>query len=76
MAESDRDIYRRDQANLNREKLIMKDVEGWEVSTSRSDHITWGGELKKLVEIVSNRLKKWKIEGERGRFQPARLSQK
>lgn len=32
MAESDRDVYRRDQANLKREKEIMKDVDGWEVS--------------------------------------------
>lgn len=34
MAESDRDVYRRDQANLKREKEIMKDVDGWEVSLS------------------------------------------
>lgn len=33
MAESDRDTYRRHVAMLNREKDIMKDVEGWEVST-------------------------------------------
>lgn len=32
MAESDRDVYRRDCAALEREKVIMKDVPGWEVS--------------------------------------------
>jgi NADH dehydrogenase (ubiquinone) 1 alpha subcomplex subunit 13 len=32
LAESDRDVYRRDYAALEREKEIMKDVEGWEVS--------------------------------------------
>lgn len=31
MAESDRDIYRRDFAALEREREIMKDVPGWEV---------------------------------------------
>ncbi|TFK68189.1 hypothetical protein BDN72DRAFT_769652 [Pluteus cervinus] len=30
MAEGDRDAYRREQAALARERLIMKDVEGWE----------------------------------------------
>ncbi|GAA5921607.1 hypothetical protein JCM21900_004410 [Sporobolomyces salmonicolor] len=29
MAEADRDIYRREQAALVREKEIMKDVKGW-----------------------------------------------
>ena len=32
MAEGDRDDYRREQAALAREKAIMKDVKGWEVS--------------------------------------------
>ena len=32
MAEGDRDMYRREQAALAREKEIMKDVKGWEVS--------------------------------------------
>lgn len=32
MAENDRDVYRRSQAALAREKEIMKDVDGWEVS--------------------------------------------
>lgn len=32
MAESDRDVYRRDFAALEREREIMKDVPGWEVS--------------------------------------------
>lgn len=32
MAEADRDTYRREQAALAREKEIMKDVHGWEVS--------------------------------------------
>ncbi|GAA5841508.1 hypothetical protein JCM9279_000675 [Rhodotorula babjevae] len=31
LAENDRDIYRREQAALVREKEIMKDVKGWEV---------------------------------------------
>lgn len=31
MAEGDRDMYRREQAALAREKEIMKDVKGWEV---------------------------------------------
>ncbi|GAA5876763.1 hypothetical protein JCM5296_003268 [Sporobolomyces johnsonii] len=30
MAEADRDIYRREQAALAREKEIMKDVKGWQ----------------------------------------------
>jgi len=34
MAESDRDIYRRQQAGLERERAIMKDVPGWEVGKS------------------------------------------
>lgn len=33
MAEADRDAFRREQAQLEREKEIMKDVPGWEVST-------------------------------------------
>jgi NADH dehydrogenase (ubiquinone) 1 alpha subcomplex subunit 13 len=32
LAEQDRDVYRRNQAALAREKEIMKDVPGWEVS--------------------------------------------
>jgi len=32
MAEGDRDGYRREQAALSREREIMKDVDGWEVS--------------------------------------------
>jgi|ERR1700761_959049 len=32
IAEADRDAYRREQAALAREKAIMKDVPGWEVS--------------------------------------------
>jgi len=34
LAENDRDIYRREQAALVREKEIMKDVKGWEVRLS------------------------------------------
>ncbi|PWN54102.1 GRIM-19 [Violaceomyces palustris] len=34
MAESDRDIYRREQAQLAREKELMKDVPGWEAGKS------------------------------------------
>ncbi|KAI5476642.1 GRIM-19 [Pseudohyphozyma bogoriensis] len=30
MAEADRDAYRREQAALEREKVIMKDVQGWQ----------------------------------------------
>lgn len=33
LAEQDRDAYRRNQAAIAREKEIMKDVEGWEVSS-------------------------------------------
>lgn len=33
LAEGDRDAFRREQAALAREKEIMKDVPGWEVST-------------------------------------------
>lgn len=32
LAEGDRDVYRREQAALAREKEIMKDVPDWEVS--------------------------------------------
>lgn len=32
MAEADRDTHRREQAQLAREKEIMKDVKGWQVS--------------------------------------------
>lgn len=32
VAEGDRDAYRRQQAALERERVIMKDVKGWEVS--------------------------------------------
>ncbi|GAA94505.1 hypothetical protein E5Q_01157 [Mixia osmundae IAM 14324] len=34
LAEGDRDVYRRDQAALGREKEIMKDVDGWEAGKS------------------------------------------
>ncbi|KAH6915100.1 GRIM-19 [Coprinopsis sp. MPI-PUGE-AT-0042] len=34
MAEGDRDLYRRQQASLAREREIMKDVPGWEVGKS------------------------------------------
>ncbi|CAO1615155.1 unnamed protein product [Jaminaea pallidilutea] len=34
LAEADRDTYRREQANLQREKEIMKDVPGWEAGKS------------------------------------------
>ncbi len=37
MAEADRDVYRREQAALAREKEIMKDVPGWEVSAISLD---------------------------------------
>ena len=35
LAEQDRDTFRRDQAALAREKQIMSDVPGWEVSELR-----------------------------------------
>jgi hypothetical protein len=38
LAEQDRDAYRRNQAAIAREKEIMKDVEGWEVSCLNSSH--------------------------------------
>ncbi|CDZ98719.1 NADH:ubiquinone oxidoreductase, B16.6 subunit/cell death-regulatory protein [Phaffia rhodozyma] len=34
LAEMDRDMYRRQQASLARERIIMKDVKGWEVGKS------------------------------------------
>ncbi|KDN36141.1 GRIM-19 [Tilletiaria anomala UBC 951] len=34
LAEADRDTYRREQAQLSREKEIMKDVPGWEAGKS------------------------------------------
>ncbi|KAL1918854.1 uncharacterized protein VTP21DRAFT_2876 [Calcarisporiella thermophila] len=37
-AETDRDTYRRQQASLQREKEIMKDVPGWEVGKSVYHH--------------------------------------
>jgi hypothetical protein len=36
LAEGDRDAYRRQQAALQREREIMKDVKGWEVSDDRN----------------------------------------
>ena len=36
LAEQDRDLYRREQAALAREKEIMSDVPGWEVSNASS----------------------------------------
>jgi hypothetical protein len=39
MAEGDRDTYRREQAALEREKEIMKDVKGWEVSCPLSGDV-------------------------------------
>ena len=49
LAEGDRDAYRRDQAALEREREIMKDVKGWEVRppsrvTSAIDPTTAGQE--------------------------------
>jgi len=35
LAEGDRDAYRRQQAALQREREIMKDVKGWEVSCDK-----------------------------------------
>lgn len=42
LAEADRDTYRREQANVQREKEIMKDVPGWEVSTVSRDPLPLG----------------------------------
>lgn len=41
LAEQDRDVYRRNQAALAREKEIMKDVPGWEVSAGGQE---WAAE--------------------------------
>lgn len=35
LAENDRDVYRRSQAAVAREKEIMKDVKGWEVRSNQ-----------------------------------------
>jgi hypothetical protein len=35
LAEEDRDIYRREMAQVAREREIMKDVEGWNVRPPR-----------------------------------------
>ena len=40
LAEGDRDAFRRTQAALAREKLIMKDVEGWEVRLSLFSNVS------------------------------------
>lgn len=34
LAEADRDTYRREQAQLTRERIVMKDVPGWEAGKS------------------------------------------
>ena len=52
VAEGDRDSYRREQAGLAREKEIMKDVKGWEVSESRPWMITISG--SKISSTPSN----------------------
>jgi len=50
LAESDRDVYRREQAALAREKEIMKDVPGWEASLLPF--------LLKTILLVSRKLTK------------------
>ena len=50
LAEGDRDAYRRQQAALEREKEIMKDVPGWEVSGS-VDEVT-RGKVGRLIVIA------------------------
>lgn len=41
LAEGDRDAYRREQAALEREKEIMKNVKGWEVRGPSDVHRDW-----------------------------------
>ena len=45
LAEGDRDAYRRQQAALEREREIMKDVPGWEVSDILSGQMTEGASM-------------------------------
>lgn len=56
LAEQDRDIHRRNLANLAREKEIMKDVEGWEVSfTSLAASQAASATLTRLIRFFSLR---------------------
>lgn len=57
MAEADRDTYRREQAQLAREKEIMKDVKGWEVSRIVVDFVL---PRLKLITILSSFFIGWK----------------
>ena len=57
MAEADRDTYRREQAQLAREKEIMKDVKGWEVSNIVVEFIL---ARSKLIAIFSSFFIGWK----------------
>ena len=41
MAEGDRELYRRQQGALAREREIMKDVPGWEVGVCVWDDMCW-----------------------------------
>lgn len=49
LAENDRDVYRRSQAMLAREKEIMKDVDGWEVSLAP---LGWLAKRTKVLKFV------------------------
>ena len=48
LAEGDRDAYRRQQAAVAREREIMKDVKGWEVSAQERE---WGCELTAFCRL-------------------------
>ena len=50
LAEGDRDAYRRQLAALEREKEIMKDVPGWEVSGSVDEVTRW--KVGRLIVIA------------------------
>jgi hypothetical protein len=61
LAEGDRDTYRREQAALEREKAIMKDVKGWEVSPgpllsfeSLIDHVPNSNFVSAVARTSSN----------------------
>lgn len=61
MAENDRDVYRRSQAALAREKEIMKDVEGWEVS-GRLFNLCLSTRLACIVSCVISPVWHWLID--------------
>lgn len=52
LAESDRDMFRRDRASVLRENLLMKDVPNWEVCTYCVP-LQWAHTLLYLLASVS-----------------------